>query len=164
MPDGEGFNQSIEALPLPDAVIDFIRDEWGIENLYPPQMEALPHVMEGGNLLLATPTASGKSLVAYLAIMRRLLITEPESRAFYLVPLKALANEKVAELKEIGGAVGLEVGLAIGDRDGEQDNIDAADIIVCTTEKLDSLLRNRPELLERVSIVIACSAAFFMSV
>jgi len=155
VPDGEGFNQSIEALPLPDAVIDFIRDEWGIENLHPPQMEALPHAMEGGNLLLATPTASGKSLVAYLAIMRRLLITEPGSRAFYLVPLKALANEKVAELKEIGGAVGLEVGLAIGDRDGEQDNIDAADIIVCTTEKLDSLLRNRPELLERVSIVIA---------
>ncbi len=154
MPNPDRFDTSIEALPLPEELLAFVRDEWGFTELHPPQAAAMGPALEGRNLLLATPTASGKSLVAYLTVAHRLLVSEPGTRAFYLVPLKALASEKVDELRALGDAVGLRVGLAIGDRQGEQSGIEDADVIVCTTEKLDSMLRNRPGLLERVSIVV----------
>ena len=66
------------------------------------------------NILLAIPTASGKSLVAYIAILNQLLNINPGSRAVYIVPLKALASEKFEELQEIGNHLGLKIGLGIG--------------------------------------------------
>ena len=62
---------------------------------------------------------------------------ESGERAFYIVPLKALANEKVDELRNLADTVGLSVGIAIGDRDGESGGIENSDIVVCTSEKLD---------------------------
>ena len=73
----------------------------GITTLHPPQAMAIGPALEGKNLLLATPTASGKSLIAYLAILQKLRNTESGERAFYIVPLKALANEKVDELRNL---------------------------------------------------------------
>ncbi|MCI4346579.1 MAG: DEAD/DEAH box helicase, partial [Thermoplasmata archaeon] len=55
----------------------------GITTFYPPQAEALPHVLAGRNLLLACPTASGKSLVAYLALLRAV---RAGRTGLYLVP------------------------------------------------------------------------------
>ena len=128
-----------------------LRDDWGIEKLFPPQAEALPHALSGRNVMLTIPTASGKSLVAHLAIVHRLTNDLEGARALYVVPLKALATEKVAELREIASTVGLRVGLAIGDRGGETGMIEEADILVCTSEKLDSLLRTRSALMPRLS-------------
>ena len=146
---------AVQELDLPAEVIQHVVEEWGIEQLFPPQAEAMQTALYGRNLLLAIPTASGKSLVAYLAMVRRLLIDEPGSRAIYIVPLKALASEKVEELRELGDAVGLKVGMAIGDAPREVQKIEEADIIVCTSEKLDSLSRNRPEIIAGISVVVA---------
>ena len=67
----------------------------GISTFYPPQAAALAPVLSGKSLLLACPTASGKSLVAYLALLR----AAREGRTgLYLVPLRALAQEKLEEL------------------------------------------------------------------
>jgi len=145
----------VRELDLPQGVADLLIETWGIERLHPPQAEALPVALSGRNMLLAIPTASGKSLVAYLAILQKLLVDAPGSRAFYLVPLKALAAEKVEELREAGDALGLIVGMAVGDRSGETVSLESADIIVATSEKFDSLLRNKPDLMARMSIVIA---------
>ena len=142
-------------LDLPLDALKFLTQTWGIENLHPPQHEAMPSVLSGSNTLLAIPTASGKSLVAYIGIIRRLLIDEPGSKAVYIVPLKALASEKHEDLVALGGSVGLTVGLGIGDASGEAKKIDECDILVCTSEKLDSLMRNRSELMANVSIVVA---------
>ena len=142
-------------LDLPDKVIQLLRKKWGIERLHPPQASATPIALSGRNLLLAIPTASGKSLVAYLAMFKKLLVDSPGSQAFYLVPLKALATEKVDELREAGEELDLKVGMAVGDRAGETISLDDADIVVATSEKFDSLLRNRDDLLSKVSIVIA---------
>lgn len=142
-------------LDLPLDALKFLTQKWGIENLHPPQHEAMPSVLSGSNTLLAIPTASGKSLVAYIGIIRRLLIDEPGSKAVYIVPLKALASEKHEDLVALGGSVGLTVGLGIGDASGEAKKIDECDILVCTSEKLDSLMRNRSELMANVSIVVA---------
>jgi len=145
----------VRELDLPPNVVNLLTEVWGITRLHPPQAEAVPVALSGENLLLAIPTASGKSLVAYLAILQRLLVDKPGSRAFYLVPLKALASEKVEELRQAGDTLGLTVGMAIGDRTGETVSLDEADIIVATSEKFDSLMRNRDGFLNQVSIVVA---------
>ena len=62
----------VSELDLPQSVIDLLVNEWNITRLHPPQAEALPVALSGENLLLAIPTASGKSLVAYLAIIQQL--------------------------------------------------------------------------------------------
>ena len=69
----------VSELDLPPNVIDLLVNEWNITRLHPPQAEALPIALSGENLLLAIPTASGKSLVAYLAIIQRILVDMPGS-------------------------------------------------------------------------------------
>ena len=147
--------REVGSLDLPSGIAEFLDESWNIREFYPPQAEAMPGVLSGKNTLLAIPTASGKSLVAYLAIMKKLLVDEVGSRAVYIVPLKALASEKYDELTQLAGHFNLKVGLGIGDRDGEARNVGSSDIIVCTSEKLDSLMRIRPELIHNVSIVVA---------
>ena len=64
----------------------------GYRTLYPPQEEAIKKgVLEGKNLLLTSPTASGKTLIAILAIFKKALAEGGMS--FYLTPLRALASE-----------------------------------------------------------------------
>ena len=146
---------SLADIELDSRLIQFLKSEWGIEELFPPQQEALPYSLSGRNLMLTIPTASGKSLVAHLTMIQRLLTDLEGCRGLYIVPLKALASEKVEELRELAGLVGLTVGIAIGDRGGEADKIEEADILVCTSEKLDSLLRTREHLIEKIGIVVS---------
>ena len=76
-------------------------------------------------------------------------------RGAYIVPLKALANEKFEDLTEIAKSVGLSVGLAIGDRGGESSGVENSDILVCTSEKLDSILRTKSGFLENLGVVVS---------
>ncbi len=82
-------------VPIEETALDprwqrLLRED-GITHLYPPQAMAVAPVLAGESLLLACPTASGKSLVAYLALLR----AAREGRTgLYLVPLRALAHEK----------------------------------------------------------------------
>jgi len=151
----EEANRAVGALDLPSEVSEFLEQSWGISQLHPPQHEAMPSVLSGSNTLLAIPTASGKSLVAYIGIMKRLLVDEPGSKAVYIVPLKALASEKYDDLSELCNSVNLTVGLGIGDASAEAKKIEECDVLVCTSEKLDSLMRNRSEIMANVSIVVA---------
>ena len=125
--------RSIQNLSLPEKAIGFFSKTWGITHLHPPQFESMEPLFKESNILLAIPTASGKSLVAYIAILNQLLNLNPGSRAVYIVPLKALASEKFEELKEIGSHLGLKIGLGIGDSTSEAKNIDDSDIPVSYT-------------------------------
>ena len=147
--------RAVANLALPENVRRFFTSKWNIEHLHPPQYEAMEAVFSRSNVLLAIPTASGKSLVAYIAILNQLLNHNPGSRAVYIVPLKALASEKFEELKEIGSEIGLKIGLGVGDATAEAKNIEDCDILICTSEKLDSLMRTRSELMSNVSVVVA---------
>ena len=57
---------SLAELEVDERIIQHLRSEWGIEELFPPQRQALPYALAGHNLMLTIPTASGKSLVAHL--------------------------------------------------------------------------------------------------
>ena len=147
--------RAISQLGLPDSLVDFIENEWGITTLHPPQSEAMPSIMAGRNTMVCIPTASGKSLVAFMGIVNQIMTKDIGSRGIYIVPLKALASEKMGELKELGDKLGLKIGLGIGDAPSEARQIDDCDILVCTSEKLDSLMRSKPEIMRRVSVVVA---------
>ena len=77
--------RAITNLALPENVLKFFKSKWHIEQLHPPQYEAMEAVFSKSNILLAIPTASGKSLVAYIAILNQLLTLNPGSRAVYIV-------------------------------------------------------------------------------
>jgi len=123
----------------------------GIAKLYPPQADALPLVLAGKNVVLSIPTASGKSLVAYIAIVNRLISNN--GKALYVVPLKALAREKYEELKKFE-SLGLKVGISTGDLDDSDPRLARFDIIVCTSEKADSLLRHKVSWMNKIEVLI----------
>ncbi|MEW5761529.1 MAG: DEAD/DEAH box helicase, partial [Candidatus Thermoplasmatota archaeon] len=96
------------------------------------------------------PTASGKTLVAYIALLVSAL---KNGKGLYIVPLKALASEKYSELKEFE-KLGIKVGIATGDYDSPSKYLENYDIIISTTEKADSLMRHNTSLLEKFNVLI----------
>ncbi|MEM0449196.1 MAG: DEAD/DEAH box helicase [Methanomassiliicoccales archaeon] len=141
----------LEELDLPPGVIDILMEE-GISELYPPQEKAVPLALEGKNLFLAVPTASGKSLVAYLAALKHVLVRG--GKALYIVPLRALASEKYEDLRRFE-RLGIKIGVSFGDLDSAEPELENYDIIVATSEKADSLLRHRTAWLQMISLVVA---------
>jgi helicase len=123
---------------LPEGTADLLRTR-GIESLYPPQTEAIEAgVLEGKNLVASVPTASGKTLIAALAMLAAI---DRGGTALYIVPLRALASEKATEF-EAYEELGIEVGVSTGDYEATDEWLAAKDIVVATSEKVDSLLRN----------------------
>jgi helicase len=137
-------------IPMDQGVRDVLTDQ-GIDVLYPPQQKALVPVMKGKNTVVAAPTSSGKSLIAYLATLRGVL---EGGRAIYIVPLKALASEKYEDLQRFTH-LGAKVGLFVGDVEERAQNIDKYNLVVATSEKVDSMLRHQTQWLEGLSVVIA---------
>ncbi len=88
----------------------------GVRRLYRHQAEAYDHVRSGRHLVVVTPTASGKTLCYNLPILQR-LVESPGSRALYLFPTKALAQDQLAELRAL--ATGLPLDLHVGTYDGD---------------------------------------------
>ena len=141
----------IADLELPAGVADILAEE-GISTLYPPQEQAIAYALQGKNLFLAIPTASGKSLVAYLAALKHIL--ERGGKVLYIVPLRALATEKHDDLKRFE-RLGVRVGVSVGDFDSPDPELERYDVIVATSEKADSLLRHRSHWLQKISLVVA---------
>src|SRR4030042_1548666 len=110
----------ITDLPLPEQVKEIVLEE-GIAELYPPQEEAVKAgALEGRTLVLASPTASGKTLVAELCALKHIL--EKDGKVLYLTPLRALANEKYADFKKYANIKKksghrINVGISTGDFD-----------------------------------------------
>ena len=103
-------------------------------SLYPAQDEALIEIVSGANVILSTPTGTGKSLVAIAAHFTALA---QGKRSYYTAPIKALVSEKFFALVEIFGAT--NVGMVTGD---SSVNVDAP-IICCTAEILANLALRR---------------------
>jgi superfamily II DNA/RNA helicase len=98
--------------------------------LYPAQEEALIELVSGGNVVLATPTGSGKSLVATGAIYAALAAG---NRSYYTAPIKALVSEKFFALCDVFGPA--NVGMLTGDAAVNA----GAPVIACTAEILANI-------------------------
>ncbi|MER2133068.1 MAG: DUF3516 domain-containing protein [Arthrobacter sp.] len=99
-------------------------------SLYPAQDEAVMELVTGNNVILATPTGSGKSMVAIAAHYYAMALDE---RSYYTAPIKALVSEKFFALCDIFGAE--NVGMVTGDSSVNKD----APIICCTAEILANI-------------------------
>ena len=113
---------------LLDLFLGHVR-ELGLD-LYPAQEQAILELLTGSNVILATPTGSGKSLVA--TAMHFLALSEGK-RSFYTAPIKALVSEKFFALCRDFGAD--KVGMITGDASVNRD----APIVCCTAEILSNM-------------------------
>lgn len=123
--------------------LEYVSSE-GIE-LYPAQEEAVMELFVGNNVILNTPTGSGKSLVALASHFRSVALGE---RSFYTAPIKALVSEKFFDLCRILGAK--RVGMMTGDATVNRD----APVVCCTAEILSNLALREGEHAEVDSVVM----------
>ena len=136
---------------LPEKLYEALHAE-GIDKLRPSQSKSLKAgLLENTSLLVCTPTAPGKTLVAELAMLNSII--RNRGKAVYIVPLKALASEKYKEFRRKYSHL-IKIGMSIGDFDSSDPYLHTFDLILCTSEKLDSLLRHHVPWLRDVSVVI----------
>lgn len=112
-----------EFLPIPETVAPALAEALkarGIEQLYTHQADAFGHVEAGRNVVVVTPTASGKTLCYNLAVVNYLL-REPEARALYLFPTKALAMDQLHEFEATNSQMGASLKAFTYDGDTPQD-------------------------------------------
>ena len=145
----------IDKLDLPDSAIEFLKSQ-GFEKLYPPQTDSVNSgLLEGQNILVSAPTASGKTLIAMLAMMS--YISKNKGKVIYLSPLRALAAEKFSEFKKLEKVVlgnKVKVGISTGDFENMEKNLEKNNILILTNEKMDSIIRHGAEWLDEIGLVI----------
>lgn len=119
-------------------------------NLRPSQKKSIEAgLFKGENLLVCTPTASGKTLVAEMAAINTI---QNKKKVVYVVPLRALASEKYKSFKK--RYPGFQIALTSGDMDSDDRYLIDYDIIITTSEKMDSLIRHHAPWLGRVGLVV----------
>ena len=127
------------------------------DSLYPPQELALSKgVMNGNNVLVTTPTSSGKTLIGLMGMIN---ILNKGKKVVYLTPLKALATEKFNEFKVITDLScfrnrRVNIGISTGDYDSSGSELVDKDVIILTNEKMDSILRHDPNWIYDVGLFI----------
>ena len=142
----------VEEVKVPQELIQFFREK-GIAELYPPQEQAiLAGLLEGKSLVVSSPTASGKTLLALMAAYMK--AKEQRRKVVYLAPLRALASEKYAEFSEFR-RFGISTAISTGDFDSSGDFLGRSDIIVLTNERFDSVMRHRVPWVNSVGLFIA---------
>jgi DEAD/DEAH box helicase domain-containing protein len=118
---------SAQYAPFPDGLDERLQAALrarGVAQLYTHQVEAIGHALAGRNVVVTTPTASGKTLCYNVPVLHA-AIQDPSSRALYLFPTKALAQDQLAELQALTEAVGtaaeVDIGVFTYDGDTPQD-------------------------------------------
>jgi len=133
---------------IPESI--YPRLESRIKTFRPAQSKAIDAgIFDNRSLLICTPTASGKTLVAELAIMNA--IFHDKGKCIYVVPLKALASEKYEHFKKMHT---FKTAMTSGDVDSDDSYLDKYDLIITTSEKFDSLIRHRTPWLKKIKVII----------
>ncbi len=113
--DGEFHNYPAKLSPK---IIDIFKNK-GIEQLYSHQAQAIEKVLDNNHVVVATPTASGKTLV-YNTVTLNALVENPANRSLYLFPTKALSQDQLAELFDLNKRMNDKLGLFTYDGDTPQ--------------------------------------------
>ena len=147
----------IEKLDLPASAIDFLKSQ-GYEKLFPPQADSVKSgLLKGKSILVSAPTASGKTLIAILAMLS-FLSKNTTGKVVYLSPLRALAAEKFSEFKKLEKVVTgkkIKVAISTGDFEGLEKNLEKSNILILTNEKMDSIIRHGAEWIDEIGLVIS---------
>jgi len=146
----------ISELDLPKPAIDFLKNE-GFSKLYPPQAQSIKSgLIDGKSILVSAPTASGKTLIATIAMLSYL--SNNSGKVIYLSPLRALASEKFTEFKKLEKVpIGkkIKIGISTGDFENVDKNLENSDVLILTNERMDSLIRHGPDWIDDIGLVIA---------
>ncbi|MDH5431370.1 MAG: DEAD/DEAH box helicase [Nitrosopumilus sp.] len=147
---------NIEKLKLPKSAIEFLKSQ-GFEKLYPPQADSVKSgLLDGKNILVSAPTASGKTLIAMLAMLSYL--SQNKGKVIYLSPLRALAAEKFTEFKKLEKiSIGnkIKVAISTGDFENIEKNLEKSNVLILTNEKMDSIIRHGAEWVDDIGLVIS---------
>ena len=140
-----------EALPVAGTIDDRFRELFPFKNFNRMQARAVPAILgSDGNVVVAAPTASGKTVLAEAAMVREL--GKPDrGKVLFIAPLRALTNEKESGWKRILSALGFKVYVVTGERELYPSEAKSADVIITTPEKWDSATRKYQQ--ERFSFV-----------
>jgi len=132
-------------------VVNEVLHARGYDDLNLTQKMALDSglLSDNRNFVVASPTASGKTIIGELAIIDAV---KKGKKGIYLVPLRSLANEKFEDFKKYAG---YRINVKTGDYDSNEHELEDCDIIISTYEKWDSILRHRPDWLDTVGCVVA---------
>ncbi len=142
----------LEEVGVPEELVRFFTDK-GIAELYPPQERAIgAGLLEGKSMVVSSPTASGKTLLALMAAYVK--AKQQRKKVVYLAPLRALASEKYAEFSEFN-RFGITTSISTGDYDSSGETLGRSDIIVLTNERFDSVMRHRVSWINSVGLFIA---------
>ncbi len=147
---------NIEKLKLPKPAIEFLKSQ-GFKKLYPPQADSVKAgLLDGKSILVSAPTASGKTLIAMLAMLS--YISNNKGKVIYLSPLRALAAEKFTEFKklekvDLGNKV--KVAISTGDFENIEKNLEKSNLLILTNEKMDSIIRHGAEWVDDIGLVIS---------
>lgn len=137
---------------VPKDFVEKFKTEEKISELYQPQADIVrKNLLKEKNLIVSMPTAGGKTLIAALAMINKFL--ERKCKSVYIVPLVALANEKYEYFKKLFDGK-YKVAISVGDFDSSDPWLADYDIIICTTEKLDSLMRHGASWLNQLGLII----------
>lgn len=142
----------LEEAGLPEELLGYFREK-GIAEFYPPQEMAIKAgLLEGKSLVVTSPTASGKTMLALIAAY--LKVKQQRKKVVYLAPLRALASEKYGEFSEFR-KFGILTAISTGDYDSSGESLGRSDIIVLTNERFDSVMRHRASWINSVGLFIA---------
>jgi len=125
----------------------------GFKEFNPVQRLALEKgLLEGKNLVVVSPTASGKTIIAEIAGLKK--VVEEKKKMVYLCPLVSLANEKYNTFLKKYRNLGIKIALSVGDLDSADPWLQKYDWIIASNEKMDSLLRHGAPWLEEVGVIV----------
>ena len=162
--EGREYKLTINEIDLPDEFKELLKKE-GYGELLPIQIKSIESELldasKNINLMIVSQTSSGKTLIAELAGIKKILMNR-EDRMLYLVPIVALANLRYEEFKERYNKLGINVAIRVGksiigeDYSYDSGKIRDSQIIVGTYEAIDFFLRsgNHQELGEFKTIII----------
>ncbi|BFZ09845.1 hypothetical protein BsWGS_12884 [Bradybaena similaris] len=128
---------------LPEPVLEAYRSQ-GVLTMFEWQAECLlvGNVLDGGNLVYSAPTSAGKTLVAELLILKRVL--ESRKKALFILPFVSVVREKVYSLQRLYQDAGVRVGGFMGSH-SPPGGFSRVHIAVCTIEKGNSLINRLME-------------------
>jgi helicase len=144
----------LRAYGIDDDIINIWKKSYG-EFLLPIQEKAIVkhNVLGGKNVIIFAPTSSGKTLVGEIVSVHYAMA---KKRALYLVPMKALAEEKYHHFKDTYGELGIKTIISTHDRKEYDQDLERKEfhIAVVVFEKLNALLVKNPNLLEGIGLAV----------